>query len=113
MTHTIPETKAQARAAADRLAGKARDTLDAAKSAMRDSIDQVSERTRKAKDWASDRMDAARDMPAAMANRGADYIRERPYATLAVALAVGYVVGVVLTGSMRKAPRDRGELERY
>ncbi len=107
MTHTIPETKTQARDAAGRLAGKARDALNSAKAAVQDRMDSVSERTRTARDWAGDRIGAARDLPYEMADRGADYIRARPYVMVGVALAVGYLVGRL----MRNDRRGRDVLE--
>ncbi len=106
MTHTIPETKAQAGAAVSRVAGKARDAINSAKSAVQDSIGSVGDRTRMARDWANDRLNAARDMPGQLADRGADYIRARPYVMLGLALAIGYVIGRLMSDDMRRRDLD-------
>lgn len=94
-TSTSPIDKAadQARTAADRLAAKASDAITSARASIHETVDSVAERANAATQWASDKVDAARQAPIDVIEAGAEYIKARPYAAVAVALAVGYVMG--------------------
>ena len=79
--------------AADRVAAKATDAITSARASLHDTVDTVAERANAATKWASDRVGAARQAPIDVIEAGAEYIKARPYAAVAGALAVGYVMG--------------------
>ena len=95
ITPNSPIDKAadQARTAADRVAAKATDAIASARASVHGTVDTVAERANAATQWASDKMDAAKQAPIDVVEAGAEYIKARPYAAVAVALAVGYVMG--------------------
>jgi len=85
----------QARTATDRVADKATDAITSVKTSIHDTVDSVAERANTATRWTSDKMDAVRRAPIDSIAAGAEYIKARPYAAVAIAVAVGYVLGRV------------------
>ena len=89
----IDKAADQARTAADRVAAKATDVITSAKASVHETVNAVAGRANAATEWASDKVDAARQAPIDVIEAGAEYIKARPYAAVAVALAVGYLMG--------------------
>jgi len=85
----------QARTATDRIADKATDAIASVKTSIHDTVDSVAERANSASQWTSDKIDAVRRAPMDSIAMGAEYIRARPYTAVAIAVAVGYVLGRV------------------
>jgi len=85
----------QARTATDRVADKATDAITSVKTSIHDTVDSVAERANTATRWTSDKMDAVRRAPIDSIAAGAEYIKARPYAAVAIAVAIGYVLGRV------------------
>jgi len=75
------------------MATKATDAITSVKTSIHEAVDNVADRANAATQWTSDKIDAARRAPADSIEAGAEYIRANPYASVAVALAVGYVIG--------------------
>src|ERR1043166_5835301 len=83
----------QARGATDRVAEKATDAIALARDSVRNSLDSVADRADAATRWASERVDAVKQGPNDLLNAAAEYIRARPYTAVALALALGYLMG--------------------
>jgi ElaB/YqjD/DUF883 family membrane-anchored ribosome-binding protein len=83
----------QARAATDRIADKATGAITSVKTSIHDTVDSVADRANTATRWTSEKIDAVKRAPMDSIAAGAEYIRARPYAAVAIALAVGYVLG--------------------
>jgi ElaB/YqjD/DUF883 family membrane-anchored ribosome-binding protein len=94
---TIAKVADQAHAATDHVAEKATGAITSARDSVRDSVDSVAERAEAASRWASKRVDAVKKGPNELLEAGAEYIRARPYATVGIALAFGYLVGRLRT----------------
>jgi ElaB/YqjD/DUF883 family membrane-anchored ribosome-binding protein len=92
---TVDVVAEQARAATDRVADKATDAVASAKTAIHDTVDSVADRANTATRWTSDKIDAVKRAPIDSIAAGAEYIKARPYAAVAIAVAVGYVLGRV------------------
>jgi len=89
----IDKAADQARMAADRVATKATDAITSAKASVHETVDTVAERANAATQWASEKVDAAKQAPVDVIAAGAEYIKARPYAAVAVALTAGYLMG--------------------
>jgi ElaB/YqjD/DUF883 family membrane-anchored ribosome-binding protein len=89
----IDKAAEQARTAADRVAERATDAITSARTSVHQTVNTVAERANAATQWASDKVDAARQAPIDVIEAGAEYIKARPYAAVAVALAMGYLMG--------------------
>jgi ElaB/YqjD/DUF883 family membrane-anchored ribosome-binding protein len=63
------------------------------KTSIHDTVDSVADRANTATRWTSEKIDAVKRAPMDSIAAGAEYIRARPYAAVAIALAVGYVLG--------------------
>lgn len=85
----------QARAATDRIADKASDAVTSLRTSIHDTVDSVADRANTATQWTSDKLDAVKRAPVDSLEAGAEYIKARPYTAVAIALAVGYVLGRV------------------
>jgi ElaB/YqjD/DUF883 family membrane-anchored ribosome-binding protein len=83
----------QARAATDRIADKATGAITSVKTSIHDTVDSVADRANTATRWTSEKIDAVKRAPTDSIAAGAEYIRARPYAAVAIALTVGYVLG--------------------
>ena len=90
---TIDAVADQARATADRLAGRATDAISSAKTAIHETVDNAADRATAATQWASDKVNAAKQAPSDLIETGAEYIRAQPYRAVAIGLAVGYLIG--------------------
>jgi len=89
----IDKAADQARTAADRVADKATDAITSARVSVHETVNAVAERASAATQWASDKVIAAKEAPNDVIEAGAEYIKARPYAAVAVALAIGYLIG--------------------
>ena len=89
----IEKAADQARTAADRVATKATDVITSARASVHETVNTVADRATAATQWASDKVEAARQAPTDVIEAGAQYIKARPYAAVAVAVAVGYLFG--------------------
>ena len=85
----------RAGATADGMAAKATDAIASARNSVHQTVDTVADRATSATQWASQRIDAARQTPSDLVEAGAEYIKARPYTAVAMALAVGYIMGRV------------------
>ena len=85
----------QARAATDRIADKATDAITSVKDSIHNTVDSVADRATTATRWTSDEIDTVKRAPIDSIAAGAEYIKARPYAAVAIAVAVGYVLGRV------------------
>ena len=89
----IDSVAEQARSAVDRVADRATGAVNTVKASIHDTVSTVAEHANAASQWASESVDAAKKAPNDLLDAGADYIRARPYAAVAAALAVGYLIG--------------------
>ena len=78
---------------ANNAAAAATGAIDAARSKVHATVDNVADQAAAAVGWTSTRLSSAAEMPNRYLDTGAEYIRERPYVAVGIALAVGYVVG--------------------
>jgi ElaB/YqjD/DUF883 family membrane-anchored ribosome-binding protein len=85
----------QARTTTDRIAEKATDAITAAKTSIHDTVNSAADRANTATQWTAEKIDAVKRAPTNAMDAGAEYIRANPYTAVAVALAVGYVLGRV------------------
>jgi ElaB/YqjD/DUF883 family membrane-anchored ribosome-binding protein len=85
----------QARTTTDRIAGKATDAITSVKTSIHDTVDSVADSATTATRWTSDKIDAVKRAPIDSIAAGAEYIKARPYAAVAIAVAIGYVLGRV------------------
>jgi len=85
----------QARAATDRIADKATDTITSVRTSIHDTVNNVADRANSATQWTSDKIDAVKRAPIDSLEAGAEYIKARPYTAVAIAVAVGYILGRV------------------
>jgi ElaB/YqjD/DUF883 family membrane-anchored ribosome-binding protein len=85
----------QARTATDRIADKATDAITSVKTSIHGAVNTVAERTNSATQWTSDKIQAVKRAPVDSLETGAAYIRANPYTAVAIAAAVGYVLGRV------------------
>lgn len=79
--------------AANSAANKATGAIDSARSSAHGAVDNVADRASAAVDWTATRVNSATEAPNRYLDAGAEYIRERPYVAVGIALAVGYVIG--------------------
>jgi ElaB/YqjD/DUF883 family membrane-anchored ribosome-binding protein len=75
------------------VASKATGAIDSARSSAHGAVDNVADHASAAIDWTTARINSATEAPNRYLDAGAEYIRERPYVAVGVALAVGYVIG--------------------
>jgi len=85
----------QARTAVDRIADNATDAITSVRMSIHDTVNSVADRANVATQWTSDQIDAVRQAPINTIEAGAQYIKARPYTAVAIALAVGYLLGRV------------------
>jgi ElaB/YqjD/DUF883 family membrane-anchored ribosome-binding protein len=90
---TIAKVADQARTATDNVADKASSAITAARDSVRDSVDSVAARADAVSRQVSEGIQAVKRQPNDLLDAGAEYIRARPYAAVAFALALGYLVG--------------------
>jgi len=83
----------QVKAAADRVANKASDSIASAKSAVNETVNTIADKATAATNWASQKIGAASEAPSEFVDSGAEYIRSRPYTAVGIAIVVGYVFG--------------------
>ena len=89
----VNEAAARARSAAEAVAARATDVVGAAKGAVHDAIDSMAQRANAASDWTGNKVDNALNAPRDVARIGADYLRQRPYASLLIAAGIAYLIG--------------------
>jgi ElaB/YqjD/DUF883 family membrane-anchored ribosome-binding protein len=83
----------QVRGATNAAAAKATSAIDSARSTAHGAVDSAADQASAAVGWTAARLSSAAETPNRYLDAGADYIRERPYVAVGIALAVGYVVG--------------------
>ena len=77
----------------DQAAQKAAPVVERAQAAAHRTIDKVAERTAPAVEWAAESRRTLATRSTELAGACGNYVRERPMATIAGALAVGYLLG--------------------
>jgi Uncharacterized conserved protein len=90
---TIDTAADQVRSAADRVASKATDAISSASTSLQNTVSAAADNANAATQWASEKIDAARQAPNDLIAAGAEYIKARPYRSVGIALAAGYVIG--------------------
>lgn len=77
----------------DEAADKVRPAVDRASAAAHRTIDKLADSAIPAADWAAERSRKLVTRSTELADTCSGYVRERPFASLAGALAVGYLIG--------------------
>ncbi|HTI47654.1 MAG TPA: hypothetical protein VMB76_13945 [Casimicrobiaceae bacterium] len=91
---TTSETEdKQVRGAANAAAARATNAIDSARSSAHGAVDNVANQASAAVGWTAARLSSAAETPNRYLDAGADYIRQRPFVAVGIALGVGYVLG--------------------
>lgn len=83
----------QLRGPANAAAARATSAIDSARSSAHGAVDSVADQASAAVGWTAERLSSAAETPNRYLDSGADYIRQRPYVAVGIALGVGYVLG--------------------
>lgn len=98
-TQRIDGTADAVRGTTDRVADQAASAIDSARNTVKSTVNDLSGRAHSAAEWASQKLDYAKRAPLELADSGAQYIRQRPFAVVGVAFGVGFLLGLLSSSS--------------
>ena len=96
LSHTVPNMAERAHQAIDRAADKATPALDRVRTGAHNTIDKVADSAATGVDWATENSKVIARKGSDLTEVACGYVRERPIATVAGAVALGYLIGRLL-----------------
>lgn len=92
----VSDVAGRAHQAVDQAADKAAPALERAQAAAHRTIDKVADKASPAAEWAAENSRMLVNRSTELAGACGNYVRERPLASIAGALAAGYLLGRVM-----------------
>jgi ElaB/YqjD/DUF883 family membrane-anchored ribosome-binding protein len=92
----VSDMAGRAHQVVDQAAEKAAPALERAQAAAHRTIDKVADKTSPAAEWAAESRRSLVNRSTELAGAWGNHVRERPLASIAGALAVGYLLGRVM-----------------